>query len=174
VFLAGVALDALLTRLHQPDEHGPHQEDVLALRVLAREPGALRLFIRMQRQSIVAVTYDTEHAVTFARQGPDRASSRSVSTRIVEIDAAGTADERPRPEGTDRGYLWRMNAYWRYTETPAGVLVELESLTLSRGIPFGLGPVVRPVVNRIARESVRRTLGALRRTHAAAGGAACP
>jgi hypothetical protein len=161
VFLPGLSLDTLLQRLQHPREQGPHQEDVLALRVLDRAPDRLSLFIRMTRTKIVTVTYDTEHQITYRRHGPHRASSRSVSTRIAELDGEG----HPKPEGHDRGFLWRMNSYWRYEQVPGGVIVELESLTLSRDIPLGLGHVVRPLVNRIARESMSRTLDNLRRSH---------
>jgi hypothetical protein len=161
VFLAGLSLDSLLQRLQHPREQGPHQEDVLALRVLDRAPDRLSLFIRMTRTKIVTVTYDTEHQVTYRRHGPQRASSRSVATRIAELDDEGHA----KPEGHDRGFLWRMNSYWRYEQVPGGVIVELESLTLSRDIPLGLGHVVGPIVNRIARESMSRTLDSLRRSH---------
>jgi hypothetical protein len=168
VFLPGVTLDALLNRLQHPSEVGPHQEDVLALRVLDRRPDHLRLAIRMTRSQVVNVTYDTEHVVDYRRDGTTRASSTSISSRIVEIDDAGTAGERALPEGRDRGILWRMNSYWRYEQMPGGVVVELESLTLSRGIPFGLGAVVEPMIDRIARESIHRTLEHIRRTYAPA------
>jgi hypothetical protein len=161
VFLPGLSLDGLLQRLQHPREQGPHQEDVLALRVIDRAADRLSLFIRMTRTKIVTVTYDTEHQVTYRRHGPHRASSRSVATRIAELDGEGHA----KPEGDDRGFLWRMNSYWRYEQVPGGVIVELESLTLSRDIPLGLGHVVGPLVNRIARESMSRTLDNLRRSH---------
>jgi len=38
------------------------------------------------------------------------------------------------------------------------VSVELESLTLSRGLPWGTGTVIRPLIERVARESIERTL----------------
>jgi hypothetical protein len=38
-------------------------------------------------------------------------------------------------------------------------------MTLSRGIPLGLGTIVRPLVNRVARESMSRTLDNIRRTY---------
>ena len=41
-------------------------------------------------------------------------------------------------------------------------IVELESLTLSRDIPYVFKPLVRPLVDRVARESIRRTLESLR------------
>ena len=68
--------------------------------------------------------------------------------------------------GDDRGFLWRMNSYWRYEQVRGGVIVDIESLTLSRGIPLGMGTVVRPLINRIARESMARTLDNIRRTYA--------
>jgi len=166
VFLPGVTLDALLDRLKHPSERGPHQEDVLALRVLQREPEQLRLFIRMTRTKIVTVTYDSEHRVDYRRHGRSRASSRSVATRIVEVDGVGTDHESAKPAGQDRGFLWRLNSYWRYEEVAGGVIVELESLTLSRAVPLGLGVVVEPIIDRIARESMTRTLANLRRTYA--------
>ncbi len=120
----------------------------------------------MTRTKIVTVTYDTEHAIEYRRHGPGRASSRSVSTKIVEIEGAGTPSERALPDGQDRGFLWRMNSYWRYEQVAGGVLVELESVTLSRSIPLGLGTIVEPLIDRIARESINRTLENLRRTYA--------
>jgi hypothetical protein len=171
VFLPGVALDTLLEQLQHPSERGPHQEDVLTLRVLERQPHELRLFIRMRRTKIVTVTYDTEHRLDYRRHGRTRASSRSVATRIVELDAAGTANEREKPQGEDRGFLWRLNSYWRYEQIGGGVIVELESLTLSRSIPMGLGAIVKPIIDRIARESIDRTLENIRQTHAPAAAA---
>ncbi len=165
VFVPGVTLDALLNRLQRPNERGPHQEDVVALQVLNRQPDHLQLAIRMTRTKIVTVTYDTEHMVDYRRYGTTRASSKSVSTKIVEIENAGIATERALPAGQDRGFLWRMNSYWRYERVQGGVIVELESLTLSRSIPLGLGAIVEPIVDRIARESINRTLVNLRRTY---------
>lgn len=170
VFLPGVGLASLLERIQHPSESGPHQQDVVALRVLARRPDHLVLAIRMTRSKIVTATYDTEHQVDYRRFGATRASSSSVSTKIVEIEDAGTPDERALPQGRDRGFLWRINSYWRYEQVAGGVLVELESLTLSRAVPLGLGFVVEPLIDRVARDSLSRTLDNLRRTYASGQG----
>lgn len=163
IFLPGVQLDALLHRLQHPREEGPHQEDVLAVRVLDRAPDRLNLFIRMTRTKIVTVTYDTEHRIDYRRHGPARTSSRSIASRIVELHDDG----REKAPGNDRGFLWRMNSYWRYEQTAGGVIVDLESVTLSRSVPLGLGALVRPMINRVARESMTRTLEHIRHTYAA-------
>jgi archaetidylinositol phosphate synthase len=166
VFLPGVSLSTLLQRLQHPSERGPHQQDVLALRVLARTPDELKLAIRMTRTKVVTVTYDTEHVIDYRGHGAARASSRSVATKIAELDGAGTAAEREKQPGEDRGFMWRLNSYWRYEQVDGGVIVELESLTLSRTVPLGLTPVVQPIINRIARESIDRTLENIRHTYA--------
>jgi hypothetical protein len=166
VFLPGVSLSTLLQRLQHPSERGPHQQDVLALRVLARTPDELKLAIRMTRTKVVTVTYDTEHVIDYRGHGAARASSRSVATKIAELDGAGTAGEREKQPGEDRGFMWRLNSYWRYEQVDGGVIVELESLTLSRTVPLGLTPVVQPIINRIARESIDRTLENIRHTYA--------
>jgi hypothetical protein len=157
VLVPGVTLDGLLERAQHPSEQGPFQPDVLALRVLERRPHGLTLFIKMRRQKIVTVTYNTEHELTYKRESPTRASSRSVATKIAEVEKSA-AGERELPHGDDHGFLWRLNSYWRYEQVAGGVLVELESLSLSRDIPWGLGVLARPVITRVARESMERTL----------------
>jgi hypothetical protein len=97
--------------------------------------------------------------------------STTVATRIVELDEAGTSQERPLGPGEDRGFLWRLNAYWRYEAVAGGVLVECESISLSRRTPYGLGTIAAPFITRVARESMARTLTALR---TALGGSAHP
>ena len=168
IFLPGITLDELLHRLQHPEDQGPLPPDVLALRVRNRRPDELTLAMRLRRQAIVTVTYDTEHAVRYRRLTANRASSKSISTSIREIADAGTSKERVVPAGQDRGFLWRMNAYWRYEGVAGGVILELESLTLSRSIPLGLGRFVEPIIDRIARESMTRTLTSMRQLYAAA------
>ncbi len=149
VFLRGITLDRLLNGLMNPGTPPP-QADVVASRVLARGDKTLRVYIRLVRHAIVTATYDTEHDMTFTRHSPTLATARSVATRIEEVG------------GGDRGFLWRLHSYWRYEQKPDGVLVELESLTLSRSVPAIVRPVAMPLVNKVARESMTRTLDALK------------
>ncbi|MGH9387599.1 MAG: GtrA family protein [Vicinamibacterales bacterium] len=162
VLVPNVKLDYVLRTLKEPGRDQHKQEDVLSTRVLSRNGDTLKLFLRLKRTKIVTVVYDTEHDVRYWMLAPGRAASSSVSTRIVEVENAGTRNERMLPEGDDHGYLWRLNSYWRYQQVDGGVIVELESLSLSRDIPFVFKPFVSPLIGRVARESVRRTLESLR------------
>jgi putative flippase GtrA len=169
VFIPGVTLDALLRALTYPGTPPP-QEDVLESRVLARSTDSLRVYLKLVRRTIVTVTYNTEHEMTFRRQTPVLATSRSVATKIAELEDAGTRGERERTPGDDRGFLWRLNSYWRYAQADGGVWVELESLTLSRDLPAPFRPIAGPIINSVARESVNRTLQSMARWFQTPGG----
>jgi hypothetical protein len=162
IFIPGVTLDQLLDDVMHPDAAAFQQRDVLETRVLDRGDNWLHLYLKLQRSKIITATYDTEHRVEYVRHGTDRASSRTVATSIRELADAGTPEERQKPEGEDRGFLWRLNSYWRYEQVDGGVFVECESVTLSRSIPFLAAVFIRPIVTSVARESLDRTLTSLK------------
>lgn len=146
----GQSVGAVVDRLVEAGTPPPH-DDVLDARVLQRGPQTLHVYMRLIRRSIVSVTYDTEHDVTFARTDGSRATSRSVATRIQQAD------------GGDYGFLWQLRSYWTYSQVGEDVHVTLESLSLSRDVPVWLRPVASPLIDRVARESLASTLDALRR-----------
>jgi hypothetical protein len=162
VFVPNVNLDAMLRVLQEPQTDKHKQEDVLASRVVSRDGDSQKVYLRLRRTKFVTVVFDTEYDVDYKRLTPDRALSNSISTKVVEIENAGTPRERALPEGNDSGYMWRLNSYWRYKQFDDGVLVEIESLTLSRDLPAIIGPLIRPIVNSTARESMSRTLASVR------------
>lgn len=163
IFVPGVTVQAVLERLEQrAGQESNSYEDVLASRLIERDGDRVRVFMKLRRTSVITVTYNTEHAVEYKRLTPTRASARSVATKIVELGDTGTPREREKPPSDDSGFLWRLNAYWRYAAVPGGVIVECESVSLSRPVPLLVRPIANPMVDRIARESLNRTLLSLR------------
>lgn len=163
VFVPGVTVDGLVAAIDAAAASGESwQEDVLRTRLLHRTPEGYVVFLKLRREELVTALYNTEHVVTHSRDPHGRLTTRSVSRRIAEIEERDAGAEREKPMGDDRGFLWRMNAWWRYEAAPAGVIVELESVTLSRDVPWGIRPLAEPVIRRIARESMTRTLAAMR------------
>jgi hypothetical protein len=162
VFIPNIALDAVYARVASPSIEDTRQEDVLDSAVLERSPDSLKLYLKLQRSKIITVVYNTEHQVRFQRPNADRAWSRSMATKIAEIENPHSDNERERPEGHDRGFLWRMNSYWRYKQVEGGVIVECESITLSRSIPAVIRYFVNPLIKKVARESMHRTLDSMR------------
>ena len=138
-------------------------DDVIASRLLSRDGDRVHVFLKLRRTKIVTATYNTEHRVEYRRIEATRGSSRSVATRIVELADAGTATEREKTPDEDSGYLWRLNAYWRFEQAGGGVLIECESVSLSRAAPSLLRPFISGIVEGVARESLERTLLSVRR-----------
>jgi putative flippase GtrA len=164
VFVPNMTVDALLRHLTTfAGRESEHYDDVVTSRLISRNGDSHKVFLKLRRTKVVTVTYNTEHTVDIRRLGPSRATLRSVSTRIAELADAGTPQEKEMPEGRDQGFLWRLNAYWRYEAVKGGVLVECESISLSRDVPALLKFFISGMVEGIARDSLEKTLVSLKR-----------
>jgi len=110
-----------------------------------------QVWMRIQQHHVITVTMDAKYDVTFGRLDARRRYSISRSTAISEIDSGG-----------DHGFLWRLNTYWTYDERDGGLYLQIETVSLSRSIPRGLGWMIRPWVERVPRESLEFTLRSAR------------
>ncbi len=155
-------LDTLIPFVQSYDIHERYFDDVERSRLIARDGDEFKFFYRLKQATLwVTVRYNTTHEVRYRRHSARRVSSASRTTRILELDKAGKDGEREKPEGKDNGFMWRLNSYWRFQQDGNGVVVTLESLTLSRGIP-SLALFVRPIVKKISSGLLENTLLALR------------
>jgi putative flippase GtrA len=165
IYVPKTTVEAVVKRMQ--DKAGRESEfyqEVKASKLLEREGDRLRVFMRLHRGAYgMSATFNSEHAVEYRRLGPTRASSRSVSTKMAELADPGTPNEREKPAGKDTGFLWRLNAYWRFEQMGDGVLIECESVSLSRSVPFLVRPFITGVVEGIAEESLAGTLKSLRK-----------
>jgi hypothetical protein len=163
VFIPGAKLAQTLA-LEQDYDH--HQEyfrpDVVRSKVLRHEGSDYLVQLRFYKKKIITSVLDTEHHVHYGTLDSAKAWSRSYTTRVQEVADAGQSGERLEPEGHDRGFLWRMNTYWRFEEKDGGTYVESQSISLTRDIPTGVGWLVGPMVNSIPRESLTFTLATTR------------
>jgi putative flippase GtrA len=166
VFIPGATLNDVLNDLKQSaGKESQNYEDVIASRLIDRSGDRVRVYLKLRRESaLVTVHYNTEHDVEYRTIDSTHAASRSTATKIAEIADVGKPTERDKKPGEDYGFLWRLNAYWRYEQVQGGVLIECESISLSRGIPFALRLFVTRSVKGIARESLEKTLRGLRAT----------
>ena len=164
MLVPGATLEGVLTSLREnAGKEADSYKEVIASRLLERNGDRLRVYMKIERDAtITTATYNTEHHVEYRTLGSTRATNRSTATRIAELVDAGTRRESEKTPGNDSGYLWRLNAYWRYEQLPGGVLVECESVSLSRSVPLLVRPLVNPIANRLARESLVSTLTTLR------------
>jgi len=165
VLVPKVKLPSLLAFLKDYDHHAGRFTDVERSRLLWHEGDRYRFYFRLKRtKAIVTAYYNTEQECVYSDRGPGRVASRSNATKIAEIEGAGTPAEREMQPGDDRGFLWRLVSWWRFEETPQGVLVECESASLSRNIPMivRILPGVASYIRSTPRESLESVLLSIR------------
>jgi len=153
VLVRGVSIGQVSQRLRYPERY-PQPRDVLDLKVSDRSESGHELFLRLTRSLLITATYDTWYRVQHQMHSPYRVESTAIATRIDEVVDPGLPGEKRVPVDQGRGLLWRMRSSWRFAAVPEGVVVTCESITLSRPVPLGLGLVARPIVTRVARESM--------------------
>lgn len=165
IFVPNVSLRTAVAVLQDFDQHADlFRPNIQRSKILEHDTDRFRITLRFYMKKIVAVTVDTESLVEFTPRGPDRETSAIRSVRVNEIEAAGTSEERQKPDGHGGGYMWRMNTYWRFLERDGGTYIECEALTLSRSVPTGLGWLIGPVVSSIPRDMLTSALQATRRS----------
>ena len=131
---------------------------VLQTKILDRHDDRLKASMRVRQHHVITVVMDSTYDVDFGRLDLRHGYSISQSTHIDEIAAAGTPGERTLNASEEHGFLWRLNTYWSYEERDGGLYMQIESVSLSRSIPRGLGWAVRPFVESVPRESLEFTL----------------
>jgi len=131
---------------------------VLTAKVLAQQGGHLQAVMRVCQRHVITVVMDISYDVSFARLDDRHGYSISRSTMISEIDSPGTSRERALSSSEEHGFMWRLNSYWSYEERDGGLYMQIESVSLTRSIPTGLGWAIGPFVESVPRESLEFTL----------------
>jgi hypothetical protein len=164
IFMPGVTVDRAVALMQAYDRHAEvFAPMIVRSKQLAHDGDRFRFSLRFYVKKVIGVTTDTEHEAVFGRPAPTRAFSRLHSTRVAEVENAGTPTERAKPVGSGRGFLWRLNTYWRFAERDGGTWVQCESITLTRDIPTGLGWLIGRFVTEIPKESLTFTLSTARK-----------
>jgi hypothetical protein len=163
VFIPGATLAQTLALEEDYDHHQDYfRPDVVRSKILHHDGNDFTIELRLYKKKVITTVLDTEHEVHYTLLDSAHAWSRSRTTRIQEVDNAGENDETLEPAGHDRGFLWRMNTYWRFEEKDGGTYVECQSISLTRDIPAGLGWLIGPYVTSVPRESLTFTLATTR------------
>lgn len=132
-------------------------------KISARDGDAFHLYLQFFKDSPRRVSYNVNFKVQRVSLSATRIASTSISTRIAQLQDPMQTTSAEYPVGQDSGFLWRMNDYWRYEQKDGGVYMQVETISLSRDVPPFLGWFVRPMIRRVARETIAGLLEANRR-----------
>ena len=164
-------IQEILAVMQQYDEHkNTYKPEVIGSKLISRKGNDFRVFLRFLKKKIITVVLDTDHEVHYSAVDKTRWVCRSYTTRIAEVENAGTPDEQVLQPDTGYGFLWRLNSYWRFEERDASVVTECRAISLTRDVPLGLGWAIEPIIEKLPKESLINTLEATRQAlHRKAG-----
>jgi hypothetical protein len=153
-FIPGVRLPQAVAFLQDyPSHKNYYRPEVVETRLISHDGDDWVIHYRLVKHYIVTVVLDVDQTVHYDQLSETRLISGSEATRIVDV--------RAKP-GHNRGFLWRLNTWWRLEEKDGGVYVECEMVSLTRSPPLGLGWLINPIVRTLPRDSLARLLTATR------------
>jgi len=159
IFVPGATLGQTLSFMQDYDHKVEYfKPDIVRSKILRHDGDDYLVLLRFYNKKIITTVIDTDQEVHYHVVDSTHAYSRSRTTRVQEVENAGKSDEKLEAEGHDRGFMWRMNTYWRFQEKDGGTYVECQAISLTRDIPTGLGWMVGPFVTSVPRESLTFTL----------------
>jgi len=139
-----------------------YKPEVIASRLISHRGNDFQIYLRLLKKKIMTVVLDTDHDVHYRCIDRTHWICRSHTTRIAEVENAGTPKEKVLSPDTGHGFLWRLCSYWRFQEREGGVYVECRAISLTRDVPLGLGWIIEPIIQKLPKESLINTLEATR------------
>jgi hypothetical protein len=163
IFIPGVTLAQVVPIVQDYNRRAElYKPEVIASHLISHYGNDYRFFLRLYQKRFTTVIFNTEYAAHWSQVDPQKIYSHSISTKIAEVRDSDHPDGEEWPVGKGRGYLWRLNTYWRFEEKDGGVYMQCEALSLTRDIPFGVGWLLKPLVTKIPKESLNSALGQTR------------
>jgi hypothetical protein len=159
VFVPDATVEQAIALVQNYDNHkNIYRPEVMDSKLVSHEGSDFKIFLRLLKKKIITVVLDTDHDVHYSQVEDKRWFCRSYTTRIAEVEEAGTPKEKIVEPDTGYGFLWRLYSYWKFDERNAGVTVECRAISLTRDIPTGLGWIIDPIVRKLPQESLVATL----------------
>lgn len=159
VFVPGATMEQALELVQDYDRHEEvYAPEVDRSRTESHSGNDFEIYYRFKKKKVITAVLDTWHSVRYTPLAADRVYSISKTTKVQEVENAGKDDERLKPPDVGRGFMWRINSYWRFLERDDGIYIECESVSLTRDIPLLARPIISPFVRGVPRELLTATL----------------
>jgi hypothetical protein len=160
VFIPNASISSVLALLNDYGHYDRIYNPAVVDGKLLNVSGAMRQFslVLAEKAPFVTAAIASEYTSQSVRLDKRRSYTITYSTRIQQIDNYGRQGAHELPPDQGAGYIWRLFSIQRFEEKDGGVYIELETLALSRSIPFELQWIVRPILQRLPRETMTGTL----------------
>lgn len=159
MFLPGATLGQVQSVLRDyPDYKNFYRPKVIESRELAHHGGDYDVLLRLYEKHILTIVLNTTYRVRYEMPDANRLIVSSHSTHVGEVKDPDKSYVDEVPQGSDSGFLWRLNSYWRFEAADGGVYARCEAISLSRDVPPGLGWLLKGFLENFPRESMKNTL----------------
>jgi hypothetical protein len=159
----GTTVEDMLALIQDYDNHkNIYKPEVIASRLISHHHNDFQIYLRLLKKKIITVVLDTDHQVHHRSFDRWHWVCRSYTTRIAEVHDAGSPKERVLPPDTGYGFLWRLYSYWRFQERDGGVYFECRAISPTRDVPSGLGWAIKPIIQKLPKDSLTNTLESTR------------
>ena len=113
VLIPGVTLDQTIALMQDYDRYAEiYGPDVRDAGLISQDGSRFHVYFQFYTKKVWTVVLNLKHDVEYRFLGDARAFVPSYSTRILEVEHPYTPDERVKPEGNDRGTMWRFNNWF--------------------------------------------------------------
>ena len=160
IFFPGATLDQVNAVLDDYD----HYKDIYApmitkSKLLERTDQREKVNLLLVGKAVGVIgAVDTDDEVQTVKVDADKMYSVSNSVRAQEISDYGKPSEHLLPQDQGPGYVWRTFGITRLMQRDGGVYLEMETISLSRGIPWEFRWLVAPVTEHLPRTVMMQTL----------------
>lgn len=139
-----------------------YKPEVIESKLLRHSGNEYDIFLRLYKKQFLTVVMNANYHVQYGEQDPDRMYINSRSTRIAEVKNPDRSFSEEEKVGHDDGFLWALNSYWRFEQADGGVYAQLQAISLSRDLPFGL-IWLKGFLQKFPKDSMEATLKGTRR-----------
>lgn len=153
MFVQNVSLNQVMQVLNSYDRYSDIYRSLIKKTSVIEQAGdTVKLnVLAVQKAFSVIAAVDTDEEIQIARPAANRVCITANSVRIQEIANYGQPSEHAFPEDRRPGYVWRALIVQRLEQRDGGVYVELETISLSRGIPWEVRWLIKPLTDDLPR-----------------------
>jgi hypothetical protein len=135
-----------------------YQPKVIESKMVAHDGDDYDVFLRLHEKHILSVVLNTSYHIRYTMPDAQHLTVTSRSTRIAEVRDPEKSFDEEMPVANDRGFLWRLNSYWRFQSADGGVYARCEAVSLSRAVPLGIGWMLNRFLEGFPKQSMMNTL----------------
>jgi hypothetical protein len=164
MFMPGATLAQVQSVLRDYASYkGYYQPKVIESRELSRhlnenQGDEYDVLLRLYEKHILTIVLNSTYHIRYEMPDSKRLIVTSRSTHIGEVKNPGKSYTEEVAPGSDSGFLWRLNSYWRFEAADGGVYARCEAISLSRDVPPGLGWMLKGFLESFPKESMVNTL----------------